>query len=231
MSEKASSSDLTTRIQELLNRRQEHADAIAGIDQTLAQIGKLLGSPAPQAKAAGKPKPTPAAALKPAAPKPQPKPRSFAVTAPQSLLSFVAARGNPTTQEIQLHWKGEGRTGQLSPILGKLVMSGKLKRTAIPGQRGSRYSLATPASAKPPAPTAAAPKPKPAAAGQAISGRDFILRFVREQENPTTAQIEARWKAARRPGRANKTLGRLVDGGKLKREKIKGGKGSRYSLA
>jgi len=40
------------------------------------------------------------------------------------------------------HWKGEGRGGSANNALTKLVQSKKLKRLAVKGERGSKYSIA-----------------------------------------------------------------------------------------
>lgn len=58
-----------------------------------------------------------------------------------------------------------------------------------------------------------------------------ILSFVKRKGTPTTAEINTAWKRAGRGGTADTTLTKLVKDGKLKRENIKGAKGSRYSLA
>jgi hypothetical protein len=47
----------------------------------------------------------------------------------------------------------------------------------------------------------------------------------------TTGEINRAWKAEGRGGSADTTLGRLVREKKLKREKVKDGRGSRYNAA
>lgn len=47
----------------------------------------------------------------------------------------------------------------------------------------------------------------------------------------TTAEINAAWTQAGRSGKADATLTKMVKGGKLKRRKIRGGRGSRYGVA
>lgn len=64
----------------------------------------------------------------------------------------------------------------------------------------------------------------------AISGKQSILDFVKRAGSPTTSEINANWNAEGRRGPANNKLGGLVAAGKLKRSKIRGGKGSRYTL-
>jgi hypothetical protein len=58
-----------------------------------------------------------------------------------------------------------------------------------------------------------------------------FVRSLAKYKGATTAQINDTWKAAGRGGKADKTLGKLVKAGKLKREKLPTGKGSRYTLA
>jgi cell division protein FtsB len=62
------------------------------------------------------------------------------------------------------------------------------------------------------------------------TAQQFILKLVRNRPR-TTAQINAAWKRQGRAGSANNTLGKLVKDKKLRREKIKGARGSKYSLA
>jgi len=213
---------LTDRIQQLLNDREQHADAIAGIDKTLEQINSLLGG----VKAGRKPGPKAAAmlsAVEPPAKKGLRRQR-FAISGEESVLAFVKEQGKPTSQEIEQQWTAEGRKGRAAKALSKLTREKKLKRTPIAGKRGSRYTLAVPA--------ARASGSKAVSAGSlALTGQDFVLQLLRQQKNLTTAAINVRWKAAGRPGRANKVLGVLVRARKLSRTPVKSGRGSRYALA
>ena len=56
---------------------------------------------------------------------------------------------------------------------------------------------------------------------------EFILGLVKGKKL-TTAEINAAWKQAGRGGTADVPLLRLVKGGKIKRRKIRGKRGSRY---
>ena len=129
---------LPQRIQKLLEERQQHADAIAHIDQLLGGIGAVLKGmtvPAPSSR-------TPASAEAPAKRKRRRHGRgSFAMSADESILGFVKLKKNPTSAEINQHIKSEGRSSSANNALGKLVKEKRLKRTPIEGQRGSRYSL------------------------------------------------------------------------------------------
>ena len=139
---------LKAHIEKLLSERKVHADALARVDATLAQISSLLN--VPTAKRRGRPpgstnKASAAAAIMaaPAAGKPgRRKRRRFAVSGNESILNFVKENRNPTTKEIKAHWDSENRGGKVDNALSKLVKDGALSRAPIPGERGSRYSIA-----------------------------------------------------------------------------------------
>jgi hypothetical protein len=132
--------DLPNRIHKLLEEREQHANALAHIDQILAGVSATLKG-APVESMDGK---KPAATAAPAAVKGKKQRRGrghFAVSAEESILGFVKLKKNPTSAEINQHIKSEGRSSSANNALGKLVKEKKLKRTPIPGERGSRYSL------------------------------------------------------------------------------------------
>jgi hypothetical protein len=58
----------------------------------------------------------------------------------------------------------------------------------------------------------------------------FVLGLV-QGKGATSAEINASWQAAKRVGRADNTLNKMVKAGKLKREKLAEGKGSTYTVA
>ena len=135
----ANSQSLTDRVQQLINQRQQHAEAIAAIDDTLQQINGLLSGEKPaKAPVSAKPAAAPAPA---AAQKRRSARRQFATTGEQSILSLVKAKRNPTTKEINAHWKQEGRGSTADSLLGTLVKQGKLKRKPLGGKLGSQYVL------------------------------------------------------------------------------------------
>ena len=140
---------LKAHIEKLLSERKIHADALARVDATLNQISSLLNVPAPKrrgrppgkASAAAHAAPAPVAAA--AAGKPgRRKRRRFAVSGNDSILNFIRDHRNPTTKEIKGHWDSENRGGKVDNALSKLVKDGALSRSPIPGERGSRYSVA-----------------------------------------------------------------------------------------
>jgi ferric-dicitrate binding protein FerR (iron transport regulator) len=121
------------RIEQLLNERQQHQDAITRIDQMLKRVGDAL-----EAKRPGRPR---SGNHSPGATTQRHRRGKFAVSAAESVLAFVRGRRNATTQEIRQHWTSEGRGGNADNIITLLVKGRKLKRTPLEGQRGSRYSL------------------------------------------------------------------------------------------
>ena len=65
----------------------------------------------------------------------------------------------------------------------------------------------------------------------AVTGEQSVLAFVRRKGNPTTADVHAHWKSEGRGASADNVLTKLFKEKKVKREPIKNGRGSRYSLA
>ncbi len=58
---------------------------------------------------------------------------------------------------------------------------------------------------------------------------EFLLGLLKGRKL-TTAEVNAAWKKAGRGGKADVTLMQLVKAKKLKRAKVKGGRGSRYGV-
>ena len=65
------------------------------------------------------------------------------------------------------------------------------------------------------------------------TANELVISTIRKAgaKGATGAQISKAWKVAKRPGDAYNTLGILVKEKKIKRQKMKGGKGSVYRLA
>lgn len=84
-------------------------------------------------------------------------------------------------------------------------------------------------------PTAAPAKPgrKPAKGKRGSYGQtaEQLILSLLKGKGATSKQINASWKDAGRKGRADNTLNRLFKAGEVKREKLQGQKGSRYTLA
>jgi transcriptional regulator with XRE-family HTH domain len=62
------------------------------------------------------------------------------------------------------------------------------------------------------------------------TAEEFITSLVRGRKATTSSEINARWKAAGRPGKADNTLSRMVKAGALKRDKLKDDRGSKYRV-
>ena len=111
------------------------------------------------------------------------------------------------------------------------------QRDRLNGQIAELEALA---SEVPAAPRKAAKKkagrPKAATKGRkkrrkyAETAEQFILGLVKGK-GATSAKINKAWKDAGRAARADNTLNKMVKAGKLKREKVEGQRGSRYTKA
>lgn len=134
---------LPQHIEQLLQDRQQHVAAIATIDATFARVSAALGAKETY-QAMSAPAATPVAGK--AAPTRGRKRRGssrFAMTGDESIQAFVRKQGNPTSQDVERHWKSEGRGGAAANSLTRMVQQKKLKRTPLgKGIRGSRYSPA-----------------------------------------------------------------------------------------
>ncbi|MGA2440148.1 MAG: helix-turn-helix domain-containing protein [Tepidisphaeraceae bacterium] len=67
---------------------------------------------------------------------------TFKHTAEEMILSLLKGRKGLTTTELAAAWKKAGRGGAVDNALSQMVKAGKLKRTRLKDERGSRYSLA-----------------------------------------------------------------------------------------
>jgi len=137
-------------LEQLLNQRKHHVNAIASIDSTLERVTAALGGATAKPvvvasmKKRGRPfKIAPAVIKAPVPPKAAAKSAKAGMTANEFVLAFVASKKNPTTQEINKHWKVSGRKGMADNNLSLLTKAKKLKRMPLGGGlRGSRYAVA-----------------------------------------------------------------------------------------
>ena len=135
--------NLTDRLQRLLDERQQHADALTRIDSTLEQIRSALHAVGGVNGRRGAGRPRAAPAEHSTTPRRRKGKRgTFATSATEMILSLAGQRGGATTQEIKAQWKAEGRGGTADNALSKMVRDGKLKRAPLEGQRGSRFTVA-----------------------------------------------------------------------------------------
>lgn len=136
---RSATDELGAIIDQLQRERDDHRKAIEAID---ALFGRYGIRPA-ERKRRGRSASTAAA-------KPARKPgrrrgrRRFGVSGTQSVLNFIrqAGKSGAASNQISRHWKAEGRSGEPYITLGQLVKAKKLKKQSIPGERGSRYTLA-----------------------------------------------------------------------------------------
>ncbi len=226
--------NLAERINQLQAQRQEHAEAIAQIDQALQQIRSLVD---PLIGRRGAPvKAMPVAPVSQVSAPPtrggRRRRRSFPLTGEESVLQFVQERGNPSTGEIVAHWRSEGRGGKADNALTRLVAERQLNRDANTDGRGSRYTLGGAfAGGAIAAPAKTAAKRGRTRGQYSMTGEEFVMQLVRQHKQPTTGQINTAWRGAGRAGRADKTIGKLVAEGKLRREDVEEGRGSKYVIA
>jgi len=129
--------DLAAKIRQLEADRRRHADAIAAIDQVLSRVGSALSANrvAPSDSGGGRPDASADLPVKRRRGK-------FAQTAEHSVLEFIQRHRNPSTAEINAHWRAEGRLGTSNVTLLRLLKSGAIRRIDDPNVRGSRYVIA-----------------------------------------------------------------------------------------
>lgn len=101
-----------------------------------------------------------------------------------------------------------GGTGSAAPVTGK-------RRGRKPGR---------PAGSK-------AGHPKRGRGRFAQSGEEMVLAFVAGNKNASTKDINTAWAKEGRAGSADNALGKLVREKRLVRAKIKGGRGSTFTVA
>jgi hypothetical protein len=138
---------IAEEIRRLERDRQAHADAMAEIDRVLARIEGTLkerrqaGFTSPVSISLG------ARGSEADTLDGRRRRGRFAKTALDSILDFIREKGDPSTAEINAHWRAEGRKGTVNVTLLKLLKQGTIHRKEDPSVRGSRYVIAQPSRA------------------------------------------------------------------------------------
>ena len=128
---------LPAAIQQLLQQRSNHVDAMEAIDATLARVDSFLGSPT-LAAAPTKTNSKPTARKQ----KVKLKMNKSGPTASEFVLGFVKEKKNPTSREINAAWKTSGRNRTADMTMSVLTKANQLIWTPLgAGIRGSRYTV------------------------------------------------------------------------------------------
>jgi hypothetical protein len=130
---------LAEKIRLLQEDRARHAQAIAEIDLVLDRVRRALA--ALRGEPVDAPHAPPLGMDGGAESRPRRRYQKLAQTGEESVLNFVRDKGNPTTAEINDHWKSEGRPGVANPTVARLLKRGLLLRENDPAVRGSRYRV------------------------------------------------------------------------------------------
>ena len=128
------------------------------------------------------------------------------------------------------------RTKKLSNTnMSSVKQKAKRKRDRSPGKKAVSKKVTVP-----PAKKKAAKKPRRKKTGEVgrkqatrtkVTGEQSVLLFVRRKGGATSAEINAHWSRQGRGGTANNALSKLVQERQVKRQKIKGARGSQYTVA
>lgn len=153
-----------------------------------------------------------------------------AAQAQRFILALLQGGKSLLTAQVNAAWKKAKRPGAANKTLELMVKAKRLRRTAVPGERGSLYFTGfKPRSAVTPAKS---PATKPYKRGQfRQTGQELVLSLLKGRRVLTTSQLGAAWKQAGRGGTVDNVLGQLVKAKKLKRKPLGGMKGSEYQAA
>ena len=135
-------SDLAGKIQQLQADRRRHVEAMAAIDRVLGTVDQALRGALPEASLPRADEQGGEIVYR-SVPPAEPRRRGrFGLTGIESVLDFIRRQVDPTTAEINAHWRREGRKGTANVTLLKLLKEGMIRREADPTVRGSRYRVA-----------------------------------------------------------------------------------------
>jgi hypothetical protein len=130
-------SRLTQILEALRSEYHKLSERLGELHATFQHLG-IDPQHAPHGRGPGRPK---SAATPASKPKRRRRRRRFAESADAFLLSLLKAKPL-TTAEVNAAWKAAGRGGVANNALTTLTKSKKIKRQAVKGERGSRYSAA-----------------------------------------------------------------------------------------
>jgi hypothetical protein len=132
---------LAEKIRLLQEDRERHARAIGEIDEVLARIQQAVNTVRTDdgANAIGDADPSQARDSGGGGERVRRRYQKLPQTGEESVLAFVRRQGNPSTAEINDHWKSEGRPGVANPTVARLLKRGLLRRESDSYVRGSRY--------------------------------------------------------------------------------------------
>ena len=138
----------------------------------------------------------------------------------QTAADTIAAALADLRAERQAHLDGLAKIDALFAKFGISAAPAE-RRGRKPGRKPGRPAGAT---------AAVAPKKRRKRGHFAQTAQEFVLGLVKSK-SMTTAQVNAAWKEAGRGATANTTLSTLVKAKKIKKNKVKGIKGSSYTAA
>jgi hypothetical protein len=224
----------TAALESELKRRTKKLASLkakrAALDKQIAELGGLGGRPPKKAGPKRRRKPGP----KPKAKRAKRKPlaayvRESLAKAPKGLRvteieKAVLAAGYPTKAKRiynpVMKVLAEGDFKRLGR--GVYGLKGATKPAKKAGKKPAKKAGPSTAKAK-------APRKKRKTFKQTAD--QMILGLLKGGKALTTAEIAKAWKKQGRGGKADNTLTKLVKDGKVKREKVKGARGSQYSAA
>ncbi len=117
---------------------------------------------------------------------------------------------------------------EIDAVFGNLGISAAApkRRGRKPGATAKAAVKAAPAAGK----KGGKKRRRKSKSGDGLTGEQFLYKVLADGAL-LTAEINDKWKASGRNGRADILLGQLVASGKLNRKKTEGERGSRYSVA
>jgi hypothetical protein len=147
---------LLAKVQRLRAHRRSHADALQAIDEILHGITqeldrssggssahRTLGAiPRPQIGTSSDGADTDLIAQQ-TPPGRQRIYNKLPQTGQDFVLGFIRGQGAPTTLDINLAWRAQGRGGAANNAIGALLKQGLIVREPLKDQRGSRYRVHT----------------------------------------------------------------------------------------